>query len=113
MEKSKFFLSLVLVGAFLAAGSVAAEDKSPDSESSVGEFVKDSAITTQIKAKILTEKEINSLHIKVDTDNSGIVVLTGAVKSAAEKERIHDLAHSVEGVRKVINKLTIDPELFK
>lgn len=111
MRKSKLVLSLVLVSAFLIAGPAFAEDK--DSEYSVGEFVKDSAITTQIKAKVLAAKEIDSLHIKVDTDNSGIVVLTGAVKSAAEKERVHDIAHSVDGVRKVINKLTIDPELFK
>jgi len=111
MKKGKFILSLVLVIVLLAAGPVLAEDK--NSEYSVGEFVKDSAITTQIKAKILAAKEIDSLHIKVDTDNSGIVVLTGAVKSAAEKERVHDIAHSVEGSRKVINKLIIDPELFK
>lgn len=111
MKKSKFILSLVLISVFLTTAPVFAEDK--NSESSVGEFVKDSAITTQIKAKVLAAKEINSLHIKVDTDNSGVVVLTGAVKSAAEKERVHDIAHSVEGVRKVMNKLIIDPELFK
>ncbi len=111
MKKINLILSLVLVGAFLSSGSIFAEEK--DSEYSVGEFVKDSAITTQIKAKVLAAKEIDSLHIKVDTDNSGIVVLTGAVKSAAEKERVHDIAHSVDGVRKVINKLNIDPDLFK
>lgn len=111
MKKSNIVMSLVLVSAFLVTGPVFAEDK--NSENSVGEFVKDSAITTQIKAKVLAAKDIDSLHIKVDTDNSGIVVLTGAVKSAAEKERIHDIAHSVDGVRKVVNKLTIDPELFK
>lgn len=111
MKKINLILSLVLVGAFLSSGSIFAEEK--DSEYSVDEFVKDSAITTQIKAKVLAAKEIDSLHIKVDTDNSGIVVLTGAVKSAAEKERVHDIAHSVDGVRKVINKLNIDPDLFK
>ena len=110
MKKSKFILSLILVSAFLAA-PVSAEDK--NSEYSVGEFVKDSAITTQIKAKLLAAKEIDSLHIKVDTDSNGIVVLNGAVKSAAEKERVHDIAHAVEGVRKVVNKLSIDPDLFK
>ncbi|PSJ16136.1 BON domain-containing protein [Nitrosomonas supralitoralis] len=82
-------------------------------EVSVGEFVKDSAITTQIKAKILTSKDIDSLHIKVDTDNDGIVVLTGAVKSTAEKDKVHNIAHSVDGVRKVLNRLIIDPDLFR
>lgn len=111
MKNKQFILSLILAGTFLTSAPVVAEDKS--SEYSVGEFVKDSAITTQIKAKILGAKDINSLHIKVDTDNNGIVVLTGAVKSDAEKERVHNIAHSVDGVKKVMNKLIIDPALFK
>ncbi len=111
MKNSKFILSLILVSSFLAPAIVFSEDK--NSEFSVGEFVKDSAITTQIKARILAAEDIDSFHIKVDTDDSGIVVLTGAVKSAAEKERVHNIAHSVDGVKKVLNNLKIDPDLFK
>ena len=107
MKTIKLITSLFLISIFFIPALVSAED------SSVGEFVKDSAITTQIKAKLLAAKDIDSLHIKVDTDNNGIVVLTGAVKSAAEKERVHNIAHSVDGVKKVLNKLIIDPELFK
>ena len=107
MKTIKLIASLFLISIFFIPAIVSAED------SSVGEFVKDSAITTQIKAKLLAAKDIDSLHIKVDTDNNGIVVLTGAVKSAAEKERVHNIAHSVDGVKKVLNKLIIDPELFK
>ena len=107
MKTIKLITSLFLISIFFIPAIVSAED------SSVGEFVKDSAITTQIKAKLLAAKDIDSLHIKVDTDNNGIVVLTGAVKSAAEKERVHNIAHSVDGVKKVLNKLIIDPELFK
>ena len=107
MKTIKLITSLFLISIFFIPAIVSAED------SSVGEFVKDSAITTQIKAKLLAVKDIDSLHIKVDTDNNGIVVLTGAVKSEAEKETVHNIAHSVDGVKKVLNKLTIDPELFK
>ena len=105
MKTIKLIASLFLISIFFIPAIVSAEG--------VGEFVKDSAITTQIKAKILAAKDIDSLHIKVDTDNNGIVVLTGAVKSEAEKETVHNIAHSVDGVKKVLNKLTIDPELFK
>ena len=105
MKTIKLIASLFLISIFFIPAIVSAEG--------VGEFVKDSAITTQIKAKILAAKDIDSLHIKVDTDNDGIVVLTGAVKSEAEKETVHNIAHSVDGVKKVLNKLTIDPELFK
>jgi hyperosmotically inducible protein len=109
MNNLKFIISLFLISIFFAPAIVFAEDK--DSEFRVGEFVKDSAITTQIKAKILAAKDIDSLHIKVDTDNNGVVVLTGAVKTTAEKEKVHNLAHSVDGVKKVLNKLEIHPNL--
>lgn len=107
MKTIKLIASLFLISIFFTPATVSAEG------TTVGEFVKDSAITTQIKAKLLTEKDINSLHIKVDTDNNGMVVLTGAVKSSEEKERVHKIAHSVDGAKNVLNKLIIDPALFK
>ncbi len=107
MKSLKLIGSLFLISIFFISAAASAE------EFSVGEFVKDSAITTVIKAKILTAKEIDSLDIKVDTDNDGIVVLTGAVKSTAEKEEAHNIAHSVDGVKKVLNKLIIDPNQLR
>lgn len=106
MKTLKLVATLFLISIFFLPAIVSAED------SGVGEFVKDSAITTQIKAKLLGTKDIDSLHIKVDTDNNGIVVLTGAVKSKAEEELVHKIAHSVDGVKKVVNKLIVDPALF-
>ena len=105
MKTLKLISSLFLISIFFIPAIVSAEG--------VGEFVKDSALTTQIKAKLLAANDIDSLHIKVDTDNNGIVVLTGSVKSEAEKERVHNIAHSVDGVKKVLNKLIVDPALFK
>ena len=105
MKTLKLISSLFLISIFFIPAIV--------SEEGVGEFVKDSALTTQIKAKLLAANDIDSLHIKVDTDNNGIVVLTGSVKSEAEKERVHNIAHSVDGVKKVLNKLIVDPALFK
>lgn len=105
MKTIKLITSLFLISIFFIPAIASAEG--------VGEFFKDSALTTQIKAKLLAADDIDSLHIKVDTDNNGIVVLTGAVKSEAEKETVHNIAHSVDGVKKVLNKLIIDPALFK
>ena len=107
MNSLKLIASLFLISIFFVSTIASAE------EVSVGEFVKDSIITTQIKAKILTTEDIDSLNIKVDTDNDGIVVLTGAVKSTAEKETVNNIAHSVDGVKKVLNNLIIDPDLFR
>lgn len=107
MKISKFIASLIVAGTLFAPIVACAEDKG--SGASVGEFVKDSAITTQIKAKLLAAKDIDSLHITVDTDNSGIVVLNGAVKSEIHKRQVGEIAVSVDGVKQVINNLRIDP----
>lgn len=105
MKSIKLITSLFLISIFFIPAIASAEG--------VGEFFKDSALTAQIKAKLLAADDIDSLHIKVDTDNNGIVVLTGSVKSEAEKERVHTIAHSVDGVKEVLNKLVVDPALFK
>ena len=103
MKTIKLIASLFLISIFFIPAIVSAEG--------AGEFVKDSAITTQIKAKILAAENIDSMQIKVDTDKNGVVVLTGAVKSEAEKEKVHNIAHSVDGVQKVMNNLVINPNL--
>ncbi len=55
-------------------------------------FVKDSAITTKVKAKLAAEK-INSLvHIKVDTDSNGVVVLSGIVRIQKEADKAVSIA---------------------
>ena len=103
MKTIKLIASLFLISISFIPAIVSAEG--------AGEFVKDSAITTQIKAKILAAENIDSMQIKVDTDKNGVVVLTGAVKSEAEKEKVHNIAHSVDGVQKVMNNLVINPNL--
>ncbi len=103
MRNRKFITSIVLASIFLAPALALAEDK--DSEFQAGQIVKDSAITTQIKAKLLVAESIDSLRVTVDTDNNGVVVLTGTVKTEEEKERVQNIANSVDGVRKVINRL--------
>lgn len=105
MKTIKLITCLFLISIFFIPVIVSAED------ASVGTLVKDSAITTQIKAKILAAENIDSMQIKVETDNNGVVVLTGAVKSEAEKERVHNIAHSVDGVQEVMNNLLINPNL--
>src|SRR6188768_1240765 len=105
MKTIKLVTSVFLICIFLIPVIASAED------ASIGTVVKDSAITTQIKAKLLAADNIDSLQIKVETDNNGVVVLTGAVKSEAEKEKVHNIAHSVDGVQNVMNNLVINPNL--
>jgi hyperosmotically inducible protein len=75
-------MKTLIVAAMLAGtgmlGSIALADPAKDSDTShPGAFVKDSVITTKIKAK-LAEKHMATLtDIQVDTDNAGVVWLSG------------------------------------
>jgi hyperosmotically inducible protein len=70
-------------------------------------FVKDSIITTKIKAKLAEEKLASVLQIKVDTDNRGVVTLSGTAKSQEEADRAVSIARNVEGVATVENNIKV------
>jgi len=70
-------------------------------------YVKDSIITTKVKAKLAEEKLASAVHIKVDTDNRGIVTLSGKAESQKEADMAVSIARSVEGVVAVENKIEI------
>ena len=70
-------------------------------------FVKDSAITVKVKAKLADEKMSTLAHIKVDTDAKGAVVLSGTVKSQEEADKAVGIAKATEGVTSVDSKLKI------
>jgi len=70
-------------------------------------FVKDSVITTKIKAKLGDDKLSSLIHVRVDTDAHGAVVLSGYVKSADQADRAVMLAKGTEGVTSVKNDLVV------
>ena len=70
-------------------------------------FVKDSVITTKVKAKLASEHISTLAKIKVDTDNKGAVVLSGNVKSQEEADKAALIAQNTEGVTSVQNLLQV------
>ena len=106
MKTTKLVASLFVISTLLTPVVGYSTDKDGD-RSSVGEYVEDSVITTKIKGKLAAEKDVSAMHIKVDTDKNGVVVLSGTAKSQAERDKAHKIAHSVEGVTKVINHIKI------
>jgi hyperosmotically inducible periplasmic protein len=70
-------------------------------------FVKDSVITTKVKAKLAAEKIKSLMHVKVDTDNKGMVVLSGIVRSQEEADKAVSITQGTEGVTSVTSKLRI------
>lgn len=70
--------------------------------------VADSAITTKVKSKLAVDTETSALKIDVHT-NGGMVTLTGAVPTQAEKAEAEQIARNTEGVTRVINNITVAP----
>lgn len=109
--KTKLAISLALIGSLLAPAAGYTSDytggTSSSSSTSPKEVIKDSVITSKIKAKMATDKQVSAMHIKVETDKSGVVQLSGTAKSQAEVDRAVAIAREVEGVTSVENKIQI------
>ncbi len=75
-------------------------------QESAGAYVDDSAITTEVKAKFVADKQVDAGAINVQTLH-GEVALSGFAKSAAERARAEEIARAVKGVRTVRNNLVV------
>jgi hyperosmotically inducible protein len=74
----------------------------------VGETIDDATVTTRVKTALLNDPDVGGLRIDVDTFK-GIVTLSGAVKSAAERDKAIALARKANGVKDVKSTLQINP----
>ncbi len=72
----------------------------------IGSYLDDTAVTASVKTAILTQKGLNSLDIRVETQN-GVVRLDGRVDHAAQSALAERVTEDVKGVRKVENRLHV------
>jgi osmotically-inducible protein OsmY len=72
----------------------------------VGNAADDAAITAKVKAAILAEPGLKSLQINVDTKDQ-TVTLSGNVASDQMRDRAKQIAMSTEGVKNVVDNLTV------
>jgi osmotically-inducible protein OsmY len=77
-------------------------------QETVGAYVDDATITTQVKAKLVADKTVDAGAVKVETLN-GTVSLSGFAKSSAEKAQAEYIARNTKGVRQVLNHLDVRP----
>jgi hyperosmotically inducible protein len=68
----------------------------------------DPGLTTAVKTKLAADDTVKSYRIDVDTKDA-VVTLNGAVDTAAARARAVELARSTEGVRDVVDRLTVTP----
>jgi hyperosmotically inducible protein len=79
---------------------------STSNQSSTGEYIDDSVITTKVKTAIFNQPDLKVLQINVETYKN-VVQLSGFVGTEAEKSAAYDAALGVPGVRSVSNDLKI------
>jgi hyperosmotically inducible periplasmic protein len=77
-------------------------------QETVGSYIDDATITTQVKAKMVENKQVDAGAIKVETLN-GTVMLSGFAKNETERAAAERVARDVDGVKSVKNQLVIRP----
>ena len=66
----------------------------------------DAGVTTNIKSKMAADDAVKAYQIDVDTSN-GVVTLSGDVDSSLAKERAAQIARTTDGVRDVVDNITV------
>lgn len=88
--------SVLLAGSLLGCAS----------DRSLGQRFDDQTIETKVKAALIGAPDVSGTDITVEV-RGGEVQLSGFVKSQREAQRAIELTRRVEGVRNVINKMSV------
>ena len=67
----------------------------------------DAGITTKVKAKLETDRNVSSASSIQVVTNGKVVTLTGTAATDAEKAHVLQVAKSTEGVRDVVDQITV------
>jgi hyperosmotically inducible protein len=98
-------LALTISGALGVPALYAADTDS----SYPGMYVKDSAITTKVKTKLVTKEPTTLTNVQVNTDRDGVVWLSGTVPTKEASNRAEAIAKETSGVTGVHNNIVVEP----
>jgi len=104
MRKSIILCSVMALGV-VCAPLVMADEGSTESH----HYLKDSAITTKVKAKLAAKHLSTLTRIKVDTDADGVVWLSGRAPTRDAADLAAMIATNTEGVNAVHNDIVVEP----
>jgi hyperosmotically inducible protein len=107
---TKLISTCVVIGALMGPFAARAADRAADGDADRATptaFVKDSVITTKIKAKLAEDKMSTLANVHVDTDRNGVVVLSGDVANAKDAAAATSIARDTEGVKSVQNHIKV------
>jgi hyperosmotically inducible periplasmic protein len=93
----------------IVKGAKVVGEKTKDGLSKTGEVMTDTWITTRVKQRFVADDLLKDSDISVDTDKH-VVTLKGTVTNSAGRTKAGTIAKRTEGVRSVVNRLTIGPK---
>jgi hyperosmotically inducible protein len=100
-------MKALVLSTFLVAGVVGGVSVSLADTGQTGTYVKDSVITTKVKAK-LAERHLSTLtKIKVDTDRDGVVWLSGSAPTRDASDLAEAITKDTDGVHSVHNNIVV------
>jgi hyperosmotically inducible periplasmic protein len=103
----RLILASMLAASVVCVPMVLADDASaPDSNH---HFVKDSVITTKVKSKLAAKHLTTLTRIKVDTDENGVVWLSGHAPTQDAVDLAAMIAKNTDGVNSVHNDVVVQP----
>ena len=103
MKTNVATLALAGLLAFTAAGCAVTRE-----QSTFGQYVDDTTITTRVKTKFAEDSTVSAMAINVET-LKGVVQLSGFAKSGAERTKAEELARGTPGVTSVRNDIVVRP----
>lgn len=108
MKTYSYLATGCAIFATLPGGSmVAAAQDSHANAAHAETYVKDSAITTKIKARLAAEHVASLGDIHVDTDRNGVVWLSGSVETRQAADKAVSIARSTDRVKRVHSEIKV------
>ena len=108
--KSALATTCLVFGTLLGSAVAWAGEDSDTDRSHPVTFVKDSAITTAIKAKLAAEHLTSMARIHVDTDKDGVVWLTGSARTQEAADKAASIARETEHVKTVHSDVRVEKD---
>jgi hyperosmotically inducible protein len=104
VKMKKLILAGMLAGSVVCVPMALADDSGASHH-----YVKDSVITTKVKSKLAAKHLTSLTRIKVDTDENGVVWLSGRAPTQDAVDMAGMIAKNTDGVASVHNDVAVQP----
>ena len=99
-------LAGLFTGFFVGCSQSSDTAGAPPPSTTIGTEIDDSVVSTRVKSALLADPDIKGFDFKIAT-RKGEVQLSGFVDNQSQIERALVVAHAVEGVKSIDNKVSL------